>query len=1516
MHEFDIAIVGMAGRFPGASDIDSLWSGLREGRELITQFDREELLGAGEPAATVDRPDYVGARGLLADADLFDAAFFGFSPREAEVMDPQHRLFLECAWQSLEDAGCDPARHDGPVGVFAGVGMNTYLLRNVLKDEGLVASMGDFQIMALNDKDTLPSRVSYKLDLRGPSVDIQTSCSTGLVAVSMACDSLNSFGCDLALAGSVAVKFPQVAGYTYVSGGITSPDGHCRAFDADAQGTVGGGGVGVVVLKRLADALADGDVIRAVVRGSAVNNDGNRKISYAAPSINGQAEVVAAALSQADVAPDTIGYVETHGTGTPIGDPIEIEALTRAFRAGTDRVGYCALGSVKTNIGHLDAASGMAGLIKTVCALVAGEIPASLHYKRPNPEIAFESSPFFVASVRQPWPLTDGPRRAGVSSFGVGGTNAHVVLEQAPPVQPASASVAPELLLFSARQPGSLDAVLGRFGDWLSSAPPDVRLADVAHTLHRGRSALPERAAFVCRDRDEATQALASLSAPRAHSRGDLLRGRASDNGAPDVVLLFPGQGTQRVAPAPELYRLAPSYRDALDECCEILRAEHGLDLRSHLFPAAGTDPAQAREALRQTQLAQPAVFATNYALACVWRSWALNPTAMIGHSVGEYVAACLAGVMSLEDALRVVAVRGRLVGEFPTGAMLSVRLPEIDLPGALGGLWPDLALAAVNGPNSTVLAGPDDRIDEAERLLQGADVLCRRLETSHAFHSLALRPAADALERELRKISLNSPAIEVLSTVTGSVLSDDEARDPRYWAQQLVSPVRFHAAATRAQATHPGASWVEAGLGRTLTTFVRPVLQGDPAASATSTLPEQDGGADLEDVLGAVGRLWTRGHDLDLTDVYGDRARRKVRLPTYPFDRQRFWVEAPDAESGGRPAGEPTKDPDVGRWFSTAGWGQAQIGPATHVDRDWLVLDDEQGVAVTVTATRNRVLVRAGEEFGRTGPRDFVLRPDQPEDYRTLLAALRQDGITPTAVLHAFGLRAAAPEARGDKTEVLGLLGLARALAEEPPEADAGPLPVWVLTEGVFDVLPTDSIAPGAATVLGAALVLPQEHAWLRCSLVDLPAGAGDDRETMALLTNETAGEVQAATVALRAGRRWTRAYEPLVLPAGPARPGDVGGVATIFGGLGQFGRRAAALLAQLGCPRIALVDLATPDEQAGRDLAAVEALGAEVLVLTADISDESQVHEAVAQVTGRWGPIECVIHAAGPPERLAATGDVDEEELAVQFKTKVDGLTAIDRVLARLPAAPRTALIASSLASHLGGPGHAAYAAATSYADAFARRPSRVPWQSVGFDTWDLDDAQAAAPRSGHTRTAMIPTETTEVLRRLLLHGTALREVVVSTTDLPARVARWAAPATANTAGAARRPVSPHQRPTLSSEHVAPRSQLESELTALWEEMLGVDGIGAHDSFFELGGDSLLATRVVSAIRSRFDVDLPLRQLFDNPTPAQLADLIDEERADGDDLAAVRDLLEQLDALPEDEAREHLRRAGFPAT
>jgi acyl transferase domain-containing protein/acyl carrier protein len=1480
----DVAVIGLTGRFPAARNVEELWRNLAAGRECISRFSDEEVAAAGIPAALCKLPGFVNARGVLADADRFDAAFFGMTPKEAELTDPQQRIFLECAWEALEDAGYDPGRYPGLIGVYAGIDASTYAMANLMTAEDRL------QGLIGNDKDYLAMRVCFKLGLRGPGLTIQTACSTSLVAVQVACLALLGYQCDMALAGGVGVAFPQQAGYLYQEGGILSPDGHCRPFDAQARGTVPADGVGIVVLKRLADALADGDAIRAVIKGAAINNDGGAKIGFTAPGIEGQAAAIALAQAMAGVDPATIGYVEAHGTATEIGDPAEIAALTDVFRAHTADRQFCALGSLKGNLGHMNSAAGVGGLIKAVLMLERRMLLPSLHFERPNPMIDFAASPFRVNTELREWPANGHPRRAGVSSFGVGGTNAHVVLEEAPPLPPAGPSRPHQLLVVSARTRTALDRATAELAAWLRQKP-EVPLADVAATLQRGRALLKHKRIVVA---ENPTEAAAGLE-----QRGTVVAGEAS---APAVVFLFPGQGAQHAGMARGLYATEPEYRSRFDACAERLAPALGRDLRDVLLGDAG-------DALASTAVAQPALFAVEYALARLWMSWGVQPAAMLGHSLGEYVAACLAGVMELDDALDLVAARGRLIAGLPPGVMLSVAAGEGDLPPLDG-----VALAAVNAPASVVLSGAPAAVAAVESVLARRGLAAKRLQTSHAFHSAMLEPILEPFLAQLRRSRLSPPRIPYISSLTGTWISAAEATDPAYWVEQMRRTVRF-SAGVRELARDPQRLFLEVGPGRSLGSALRKHdgQLGDLGDRVLASLPHpRDREADTRVLTAALGQLYCRHVPIDWESYHRGEARRRVALPTYPFERQRYWRAVPLIPSlvalAGSPAETgPAAEVQDGLYFPT--WKRALPLREERGDEGadrWLVCGDPSPFLAALAAELAAERGEVGEVLGRC-----------------------REGGPPPRIVYASGL---GDDAARSATGLLDLLALVKGDWKRNVE-------ITVVTCGTADVSGDDEIRPWNLALLSPCQIAPQELPGVRCRLLDLRAAdlARDPRGA----AREIARDLRAADwpdwrLARRRGALWVTACEPA--PPGPGTedplPIHDGGAYLITGGLGRLGLLVAEEMARTARVRLVLTSrtgllargewddwLASHparDPQCRRiqSVRRLEALGAEVLTVAADAADEPQMRRVLDLARDRFGGLRGVVHAAGLAggEAFRAIRDTEPEHCERHLRSKAGGVEVLARLL---PDDLDFCLLFSSLSTVLGGVGLLAYAAANHVLDGFAGRLSRERkgrWISIDWDAWQDTAHGTPAPF------ALAPSAGLAALRRVFSLPPAGRWVV-SAFDLGLRLRQPARPEPAAAQeGGAEPAEARHQRPAdLDSEYVPPRNALEGQLAEIWQELFGIEPIGVEDNFFRLGGDSLTAIQLATRLRASLGVDLQVNELFDEPTIAGLAQRIaGMQQAGRNGAAEVESTLALIENLSDADVRRMLAelegRGGVP--
>ena len=1563
----EIAIVGMAGRFPDADSVEALWRHIDNGHEAVTALSDQTLRQRGVAEAALAEPTYVKKGIELRDIDRFDAGFFDYSPREAEGIDPQQRLFLETAWQALEHAGYGNGVGSALAGVYAGSGASLYLLRHLLPSVNLpesdIASL--LGLLNGNGQDFLATRVAYKLDLRGPAVSVQTACSTSLAAVHLACRGLLNHELDLALAGGVWLNLLQGSGYRYQPGAILSPDGHCRAFDARAAGTAIGSGVGVVVLKRLAEALAAGDTIHAVIKGSAMNNDGAAKVGYTAPSVEAQAAVILAAQAMAEVAPETIGYIEAHGTGTTLGDPIEIAALSQAFQSShseqshRERRGYCAIGSVKTNVGHLDAAAGVTGLIKAVMALRHRRLPPSLNFDTPNPQIDFAASPFYVNTEAKPWPAGPAPRRAGVSSFGMGGTNVHLVLEEAPAAAADSSGEeasqldaatarsmtvagdggqddasqldaatarsmtaagdggqgdASQVLLLSARTASALDAACARLAAHLQQQGPqeqqeqgqqgqqvqgqqqdkqaEQNLADIAYTLRVGRRRCKHRAVVLAGDRAAAIDALTRRD-PAAFLCGETLSER------PGVAFLFPGQGAQHVNMGRDLYAREPVFRGAVDDCCRRLRPALGLDLRTLLFPEAADEQAAAR--LAQTAITQPALFVVEYALAQWWLEQGVRPAALLGHSIGEYVAACVAGVFTLDDALSVVAERGRLLQATAPGAMLAVSLPEADLQAALPA---PCAIAAVNAPDLCVIAGTAEAIDDAERKLAGQGAATQRLHVSHAFHSALVEPMLDEFEALLARVKRSRPQIPLVSNLSGDWITDEQACSTAYWRRHLRHTVRF-AEGLDTLLARADRVLLEVGPGDTLSTLARrhPRLAARPVLA--SQCHPRRGAHHAGQPRRCLAQLWLAGVAVDA--AFTPASGRRVPLPTYPFERQSYWV---DAAAPAEKASTARKARGLEDWFCRPSWKRL---PAIALQEPvlnepvsdspaaagsvLLVLTDAAGPGECLLKHwQNRagplVQVQPGEGFTRLAAAHYTVRPGSREDFAALLREVETE-VGPVARIHHLWSLDAESAAR-PPDEILergfySLLAVAQALddvlysvADNVADSAASErrIAIAVVANQLEEVTGTESLCAEKATLHGPCKVIAQEYPHISCRLVDVQLPQRPAlrerfvRQVSAELFCANGEQSNDALVAYRGAYRWLKTYEPLTLATPPSSTLREQGVYLLTGGLGGIGLTLARYLARQWQARLALLGrCASADNEA---VAELETLGAEVLVIAADMADAGQVEAAIATVQRHFGELHGVIHAAGVP----GGGMIAQRERAAVERVFAPKLAGARHLLAALDGtAVDFVVLCSSLTAITGGFGQSDYCAANAFMDALAALVSRqqeLPVQAVNWDAWR--EVGMAADQNLPDGVGIAPAQAGTLLEKLLSDPQAV-QTVVSTLDIeqqfaaidPAEQAERLLPELV-----AKQQI--HPRPLLQTAYVQPSNELEQGLAQVWSDFLGIDPIGIDDNLFELGGDSLLAIQLLAKVRGIYGAELHPAEFFKQPTVRALALLVEE--------------------------------------
>ena len=1370
----DIAIVGMSVNVPGAEGVDAYWANLRDGVSALRRLSEAELLEAGESAARLKRPNYVPVAADMPGYDQFDAEFFGFSPKDAAILDPQHRKFLEVAWEAMEQAGHPPETIPGPVGVYAGCGMGSYFYFNICSNPDLVEDVGMFLLRHTgNDKDFLSTRVSHVFDLKGPSINLQTACSTSLVAIHYAVQALRAGEIDMALAGGVTIELPQGRGYEFKENEILSPDGECHAFDHRAQGTVFGSGAGAVALRRLEDALADGDHIWAVIKGSAVNNDGAAKAGYLAPSVDGQTEAIARALDDAGVAAQSIGMVECHGTGTYLGDPIEVAALTQAFRAETQAKDFCRIGSVKTNIGHLDTAAGVAGLAKAALALHHRQMPPSLGYEAPNPAIPFEGSPFRVNDRLCDWPGGEAPRRAAVNALGVGGTNAHAILEEAPKRAASEESDFPfHVLCLSGRSKTALEANAAALAAHLR-AHPEQPLADVAFTLKEGRRGFDKRRVLVAESHEEAASLL---------ENGDPRRVFTHDHLGPDpeVVFMFPGGGAQYAGMARDLYETEPVFAEWMDRGLAHLEPQLDYDLRALWLPAP-EDRASAEEALKRPSVQLPLIMIVEYALAQLWLSWGVKPAGMVGHSMGENVAACLAGVMRFEDCIDLVLLRGRLFDEVPAGGMLSISAP---LEAITPHLDAALDIASINGPELIAVSGPDAALAALEERLAKAEIDCQRIAIDIAAHSRMLDPILDRYRAFLQGLNLQAPKLPFVSNRSGQIITAEQATDPDYWVEQLRHTVHF-ADCISTLANTGQRVYLEVGPGKALSSLAQMNARVAPGQVLSSLRHPEQEIADDAYFLGVIGRLWACGVEADWAQIWGEARRNRVVLPTYQFQRARYFIEPGAARE---PREEPALDrrEDIKDWGAQPYWQKryAEADTGLNTPQTWAVFADAAGLAETamaeLRAAGHRVVqITPGDSFAQVGEGHYTLSPEQGRlGYDQLVAAWADAGQMPDRIAH-FWLAddSTAPRpgsSRFDRNLEQGfwsLTWLAQALAEAERE---GPLHLTVFTTGAAQVADEPLPYPEKALVSGPVGVMPREVPGLTAAQIDLPVPAPATPKgwfakpaepvppiAAADLADELCARAENQQVAYRDGHRHVLGYCAAALPRAEKPVWKPGGCYLVTGGFGGIGLTMAADILATEGTRVVLLGRGSLPPRAGWDryltehpatdatarrIRAVQRLEtqaglgeARVEVAQAEVANLAQMRRVIEDLQARHGAITGVIHAAGRLDDAPLLAKQDAQIDAV-LSPKLQGLRVLDQLLP--DGALELLVLFSSTSTATRAAGQIDYVAANAWLNAFAqsRRGAKTRVVAVNWGVW-ADVGMAVDSLAGSGATVLPP-------------------------------------------------------------------------------------------------------------------------------------------------------------------------------
>jgi acyl transferase domain-containing protein/NAD(P)-dependent dehydrogenase (short-subunit alcohol dehydrogenase family)/acyl carrier protein len=1474
-----VAIVGMAGRFPGANSVSELWDLLKNGKDALSPISTEELLTAGVDEERIDDPKYVKYCMKVENADCFDADFFGYSPRQAANINPQQRVFLECAWEALENAGHQPNSSEESVGVFAGSGFSAYLLDTLFHQSksGPTGSLMDYILD--NDKDFLAARVAYKLGLTGPSISVQTACSTSLVAVHLACQSLLTGECDLALAGGVTIS-TQSRGYRYVEHGILSSDGRCRAFDAEANGTVPGNGAAVVVLRRLTDALNKGYRVHAIIKSTIVNNDGSQKVSFTAPGLNSQRRLYATGLALAGLHPSDIGYIEAHGTGTVLGDSIELTGLKDVYGRSSRS---CALGSIKTNIGHLDSAAGVAGLIKAILCLKNKALAPSLGYVTPNPLLQEPGCSLYVNTTFKQWePDGDRPRRAAVSAFGLGGTNAHVILEEAPEQLSDPNRETAQILPLSARTLTALGHSADNLAEFLEQNQ-DTNIADIAYTLQAGRKSFAHRRFVVGRGPSDLVAML------RDHKQEV---SKALD--IRPVVFLFPCESSLWPGMAKNLYLSEKYFRDRLDQCADRINTRLAFDVRRFLCDGELAGDSKTLPAVHT----QATLFAIEYSLTHLWLSWGVTPNVMFGHGLGEYVAASVADVISMEDAVKLVVERAKLIGQLQVEKMIAVDVSEERLGAMLG---PELVVATINSPNQCVIAGPAAPIEEFIHKLESELIGHHCMETAHPLHYPMMTQTSAPLREYISTLKIGEPKLGYISCVTGGFISSQQVEEPSYWEKQM-SPIRF-TQGLAALRDCPGAIFLEVGPGYALSDIVH---QQMGSAKDSLFLYSMPGDVDRGDLLGVLGKLWSEGASVDWERLHHRQIRRRAELPTYPFERQRYIqdiftnnrVAAPNSETS-------NTDLLIENSFYMPSWKES--APWAHWKKIesalsglWVVFEDEAGFGSCVadelrTAGCNVVSVIAASHFSKARQDKFLIDPRDPDNYARLISELKGRENNVLRLVHCWSLMAKSDtgsSGAADEAVAHGyrsLLFLTQALSELDASVRSSLLAV---TTRLFDVAGEGAINFVKGGMPAICMVASQELANLRCGVMDLPAndnksvGLQPLKRYVSAVLAEVSLSLPDPIVAYRGKYRLTRAYERMRLNWDMPKIRRIRekGVYLITGGLGRIGlvlsqelahKYQARLILMSRSPFPAKSDWNYVLTQSARDnpiVARIQAIqkmeeaGAQVIVASADVSNPEDVQRVISDAQRRFGRLNGVFHLAGDlghESAYQAFAKLTQTDIDTQARPKIDGFNVLNHELRNTEL--DFGVVFSSNSSILGGMWHGAYAAANALMDHLLLANNGVEhfqWLVTNWDAWRTVqwNGDPDGKRVGETDPfSLSEEEGFDALWRIVCLST-VSQVAVSKANLEDRWDTWVRGRRAVTRG---RSVEPQTRAASNQNgevvRASARTALERGIIDIWEELLGVEGIGVKDNFLELGGDSLIAIRIIGRIQELVGVKVP---------------------------------------------------------
>jgi acyl transferase domain-containing protein/acyl carrier protein len=1482
----EIAVIGMSGQFPGSKDCRSYWENLMAGKELIKTFTDEELINCGVPESQLRNESYIKCAGAIDidEKNTFDHSFFGYSPEEASLMDPQIRLFHEHCWKALEDAGYSSLIDKQRIGLFAGASRN-YNWKMYVYGKSEETRLDPFYLDMISGASFISTLVSYKLNLQGSSFFVDTACSTSMVAISLACKSLLFGESKMALAGGSCIITQKQKGYFYQEGMINSSDGHCRAFDKDASGTVGGEGVGVVVLKKLSEAIKDRDHIYCIIRSASINNDGNRKVGYTAPSVKGQTECIKMSHRLAGVDPRTISYIETHGTGTKLGDPVEVRALNEAF-AGSGKEKFCAIGSVKTNIGHLDTAAGVAGFIKTVLSLKYKKIPPSLYYKEPNPEIDFDGGPFYVNTELKEWERKgDFPLRAAVSSFGIGGTNVHAVLEEAPDSPPVNEGRQYKLLTFSAKTEASLLRYMNNVREFLIKEPL-VNLADMCYTLQVGRKHFSYRKSLACEDKEELIN---MLSPDNLQTPSTIAKEKNSS-----LVFMFSGAGSQYINMGKDLYEKEPFFREEMDKGFSLLKSLTGENYKEIIYPKQADN-----FSINLMLHTQPSIFLFGYSLVRLLMSWGIKPQYMIGHSIGEYIAACISGVFSFEDALLLVVKRGQLMNDMPPGNMLSVPINQAEAHKYVNN---KISLAAINGPDQVVLSGDTASIDELIKTFEQTGISYIKLYASQAGHSHMIDDIADEYRKTLETIRRNAPGTPFVSNLTGEIMSADQATSVNYWVRHMRETVQFSGGIKTLLAQKNDLTFVEVGGGHSLTTLVRQhqTKKNKPVAINLIKHPTKEFEDDVKYLTERIGQLWSHGVSIDWMAYYNNEKRQRISLPAYSFELTRYPTEVDPFENSDRavPSANPSGNQELKDWIYYPVWKSAMpisSGKKTNTKSYIFFSTDDafaEGIKSGLRKGKNELVeLLMGEQYKKLSRYKYIIDPAIPDHYKKLFNEIRNDQIDITDIVYSWGMTIDSSKLELNKENkemnlvYFGIVEITRSLLQD---ADLNKKRITVITNSLHCVTGNEVVSYGQSLMLGLMNTLPQEYSISCCNIdINLQEKNPGLAEKLAQEINNRGNE---RIIALRHDKRWILDYQR---HAGAIRDHEnrikQRGTYLITGGLGNVGFILAKHLIQNYDANVVLTgrrrikEDADTNEETGKGSARLDylkSIGKNVTYLNTDVSDFEIFKSTTEIINKNIGRIDGIIHTAGniDLDHFELIEDITPQNAFAIFAPKVKGVVNIYKLFK--DADPDFVWITSSLATVLAGLNYASYSSANLYMDHFVSSISKeLPnWKCIGLGEMLFTEDEIKR-ENDWSRKALRPLEITELFEWSLSveHCPVILETAV---DLHSRIKKAYHTKRENYLdfNASDQVATKSERPDLSNAYVAPETETEIKLAKMIEDFFGIVNIGMEDNFFELGGDSLKAMVLLRRIKKEFNINIPLKDFFGSRNLKLIAGEIDE--------------------------------------